>query len=272
MKGKRLTYLLTALALAALVCIAIQAVLAGDAAKYPQEGDDVRQDGKLQLDVSNVSEGYFLARVSSETSKRLKMRVVTRDTTLDYDVPGTCEYIVVPLQMGSGSYKVSLYENASGNKYAAAGSLTITAELEREDGAFLYPNQYVNYTAETPAVLEADLLCAGKSEQEAFEAVCAYMKTFTYDFVKAVNIKAGMLPDIDDSWEKKMGVCQDLASIMCCMLRTQGIPSRLVIGYADGGYHAWTQVTVNGEDIFYDPTAEIPNMIKPRQYTVERFY
>ena len=51
------------------------------------------------------------------------------------------------------------------------------------------------------------------------------MKTFSYDYIKAINIKAGMLPDIPGTWDKRMGVCQDLAAIMCCMLRTQGIVS-----------------------------------------------
>ena len=37
------------------------------------------------------------------------------------------------------------------------------------------------------------------------------------------------------SWPGAFTVCQDLAAIMCCMLRTQGLPARLVIGYADKG-------------------------------------
>ena len=188
------------------------------------------------------------------------------------DLPGSGDFIVVPLQMGSGKYKVTLYENTSGKKYAAAGSVTIKAKLTREDGAFLYPNQYVDYDEATKAVAYADKLCAGMSPKEAFNAVCTHMKTFSYDYIKAINIKAGMLPDIPGTWDKRMGVCQDLAAIMCCMLRTQGLPARLVIGYADKGYHAWTVTEINGEDAFYDPTAALNAISKPKKYTVERFY
>ncbi len=210
--------------------------------------------------------------MSKKTTKKLKLRVVIGDTTLDYDLPNTGENIVVPLQMGNGKYKITLYENTSGKKYAAAGSITITAKLTRKDGAFLYPNQYVNYNAKTKAVAQADALCKGKNESNTFDTVCTYMKSFAYDYIKAINIKPGMLPDIEGSWDKRMGVCQDLAAITCCMMRSQGIPAKLVIGYADKSYHAWTVVTVDGKNVLYDPTAALNAISKPKKYTVERFY
>jgi transglutaminase-like putative cysteine protease len=119
----------------------------------------------------------------------------------------------------------------------------------------------------------ADTLCDGKSEKESFEAVCKFMSTsFAYDFIKAVTIKPGMLPDIDGSYAKKMGVCQDLSAIMVAMLRTQGIPSRLIIGYADSQYHAWTMTSVNGKDAFFDPTAALSAISTVKEYSMERFY
>ena len=272
MQGKKLLYPVVTLLLAAILIFAVTEALSGAGTKYPREGNKTKQDQKLKLDISNSSEGYFMAKVSKRTSKKLKLRVVIKNTTLDYDMPNTGEYIVVPLQMGSGKYKVSLYENTSGKKYAAAGTITLNAQLKREDGAFLYPNLYVNYNKGTKAVAQADSLCEGKSNKDAFSAVCVYMKSFGYDYVKAINIKPGMLPDIEGSWEKRMGVCQDLAAIMCCMLRTQGIPARLVIGYADKNYHAWTETTISGQDIFYDPTAALNAISKPKKYSVERFY
>ena len=258
----------------ALGCLLLRAdpALAGDAAKWPAEGKSVKQDAKLKVDISNVSEGYFLARTAKETSKRLKLQVTIGKTTLYYDLPGNGDYVVIPLQMGSGKYKTQLYENVKGKKYASVGKITVKASLTREDGAFLYPNQYVDYNEATKAVAKADELCSGKNEQKSFDAVCGFMRTFTYDFVKAMNITAGILPDIEGSWDKQMGVCQDLSAIMCCMLRTQGIPCRLIIGYANKNYHAWTLATVDGKEVFYDPTAELGGWGKNVKYTTERFY
>lgn len=244
-----------------------------DAARWPEEGGYILQDGKLVVDASNLSEGYFMARVAYETEPRLKLRVLVAGETLDYDLPGTTEYIVVPLQMGSGYYEVHLYENVTGKKYAEVGCVPLSAQLSREDVAFLYPNQYVNYTIMSMAVSEADTLCAGKTPREAFDAVCNFITSdFVYDFIKALTVKPGTLPDIDGSFEKRMGVCQDLSAIMCCMLRTQGIPARLIIGYADDNYHAWVTANIDGEDIFYDPTAELSAISKVHEYSVERFY
>ena len=107
---------------------------------------------------------------------------------------------------------------------------------------------------------------AEKSEKRRFG------RYFVYDFIKAINIKPGMLPDIDGSYSKKMGVCQDLSAIMVAMLRTQGIPSRLIIGYADSQYHAWTMTMINGEETFFDPTAAIAAISQVKEYSMERYY
>ena len=267
-------YLVTALVLIMLAgAFFYMRTRSGENARWPEEGSWVQYSGLLAADLSNTSQGYFMAWASQPTSQRLKLRVVFNGTNLDYDLPGDGTSIVVPLQMGSGSYQVLLYENVSGKKYAEAGSLWLDAWLDREDIAFLYPNQYVDYTELSAAVEQADALCAGKSNMDAFQAVCSFMKSgFVYDFVKALTVKAGTLPDIDGSYEKRMGVCQDLSAIMCCMLRTQGIPSRLVIGYADDNYHAWTVTDVDGEEVFFDPTAELSAISRVKTYSVERFY
>ena len=246
--------------------------LADENARWPEEGEWVEQNGMLVLDESYLSQGYMMARSSDYSSARLKLRVVYGDTHLDYDLPGDTSYTVIPLQMGSGSYQVMLYQNTSGKKYAEVGNIWVYAELEREDVAFLYPNQYINYSISSPAVAEADQLCEGKSDRDAYDTVCRFMSSgFVYDFIKAIEVSAGMLPDIDGAFEKRMGICQDLAAIMCCMLRTQGIPARMIIGYADNTYHAWTQTVVDGVDEFFDPTAAI-NAISAKVYSAERSY
>ena len=161
----------------------------------------------------------------------------------------------------------------SGKKYSQEGKITISVSLKSYTIPFLGPNQYVNYSKASEAVAKANDLCAGKTAKESFDVVCSFMKSsFVYDYVKAVTIKAGVLPDIDGSYKKKMGVCQDLAAIMACMLRTQGVPCKLMIGYADKQYHAWTVTIINGEELFYDPTAALNAISKVKQYTLERYY
>ena len=251
------------------------AALAYDAAKWPAEpSGNIQSSGKLLADFSNTREGYFLAAISAPTNRKMKMRVQKGDITMTYDMDQKGEYDIFPLQLGSGHYDILLYENVSGKKYSQAGYLGVEVQLEREDAAFYYPNQYVDYSILSAAVAKAAELCAGKTDQlEIYQILCDFMKdSFVYDYVKAVTVQAGALPDIDGSYEKKMGVCQDLSAILCCMLRTQGIPARLIIGYADKQYHAWTTTEINGKEYFFDPTAALNAIAAVKDYSVERYY
>ena len=270
MKKKILLCLVAALLLSGscgLLCAAAEA-------KWPTgSSSGQKTNGKMTLDLTNISEGYFMAAVSSKTSHRMKLRVVKDGETLTYDLNGEGSFEVFPLQLGSGKYEVSLYENVSGKKYSSAGKMTINVTLTREDGAFLYPNQYVDYNELTKAVAVANKLCEGKNEKEIYTLIRKYIiENYGYDFIKSVTVAAGELPDIDGCYDKKMGVCQDLSALMVCMLRSQGIPAKLMIGYADKNYHAWTVTSVADKEVFFDPTAALNAISKPVSYSVERYY
>ena len=68
------------------------------------------------------------------------------------------------------------------------------------------------------------------------------MKNITYDKQLAANVKSGYLPVLDTVLTKKTGICFDYAALMAGMLRSQGIPCKLVVGYAGSAYHAWINV------------------------------
>ena len=264
--------LLLCLLLLAAAAFAV-AALASENAVWPvSSGENVQTSSKLVLDASHADQGYVMAKVSSPTSKRLKFRVAKGQSTLTYDLNGEGEFEVFPLQMGSGSYEFSLFENASGTKYSAQGKVALSVQLVDENAAFLVTNQYVSYMMDSLTVQKSDELCEGKSDADCYKTVCDFMASeFAYDFVRAQNIKAGTLPEVDPCFEKRMGICQDLSAVMVCMLRVQGIPAKLAIGYADKYYHAWTLTVVDGKEIFFDPTAAI-DAISARSYSVERVY
>ena len=262
------------LALTALAILLMCAVGLGEA-KWPKSSSSgAKTNGKMKVDTGNSSEGYFLASVSSKSKRKLKLRVVKGKETLTYDLNNSGKYEVFPFQLGSGKYEISLWENVSGKKYSPAGSLSIKVNMKDTEACFYYPNQMVNYTKKTDAVSEAEKLCKGKKkDQDKYDLVCNYMKkNFVYDYMKAFNVTTGMLPDIEEAWKKHMGICQDLSAIMCCMLRTQGLPARLMIGNADKTYHAWVVVNFGGKEHFFDPTAAVNGISKVKKYTLERYY
>ena len=261
--------LLTVIAAAAFLFAVFVAALV-----WPEaSGKKLQTNGKLTVDSGNASYGYIRV-MGKKSKKRLKLRIAFKNETLTYDLNSDGEFEVFPLQNGSGKYSVTLYEQVSGKKYSQAGKLTVNAKLEDEDAAFLCPNQYVNYGPDNPLVSVALEICEGMTdEKEIFDTVCKYVtKNFGYDYIKAATVTTGTLPNIDECLKKKMGICQDLAAVTVCMLRCNGIHARLVIGYADNTYHAWVVATVNGEEVFFDPTVAVKALKNVKTYTVERIY
>lgn len=259
--------------LAALLCVLIFAGIALAVMYGSENGDVTKKNGKLTVDVTDAANGIFTA-CCKESTHRMKLRVAFEEELLTYDLDQEGNSETFPLQYGSGQYTVTLYENVGGTRYSQAGKIDFSVEMEDDRAAFLRPNQYVNYSDDTQAVRLSRELCDGmETETEKFEAIRALMKkSFTYDYILAATVKSGTLPDIDACCAKHMGICQDLAATAVCMLRSQGIYAKLVIGYADGAYHAWVHVYVDGEEILYDPTCELNGMKKPSAYTAERFY
>ena len=255
------------------VCAALIAVALG--LNLPEAtGKTVKKDGKMTVDCSNMSEGYLMVK-AKKTSKRLKLQIATSGAKLNYDLNSDGEYEVFPLQFSSGKYQVSLFENVSGKKYSKEGTVKLNVKMPDELSCFLYPNQYVSYDENTACVQEAQKICEGVTNQEEiFDIVRKYvMKNFNYDYIKSVTVKPGLLPQIDECWKNKMGICQDLSALTCAMLRSQGVPARLVIGTVGSNtYHAWVVAVVNGDNRFFDPTAEMNASSKNEQYSTERYY
>ena len=56
------------------------------------------------------------------------------------------------------------------------------------------------------------------------------------------------MPSPDETLALGTGICFDYASLSAAMLRSLGIPCKVVTGYVspDGVYHAWNLVYING--------------------------
>jgi len=195
------------------------------------------------VDYSNTSDGYVMACYTGETSKRLKLRVEGPDTTYTYNL-GVQEWTTFPLSDGNGKYKVTVYKNVSGNKYATVMSVRFSAELSDEFAPFLRPNQFVDYVSAADTVAMGAQLCSGiEKPLEKVASVYDYVvNNFSYDYDKAATVKSGYLPPLDEVLAAKKGICFDYAALMTAMLRSQSIPCKLVVGYAGDVYHAWISV------------------------------
>lgn len=210
----------------------LDAVFHGDVA----EGND-----KVKIDLSACNQGYVA--VSARSEKRMKFQVIHGETTYTYDIRSDGTPSVFPLQSGDGEYVFRAMENVEGKKYAQALLLSRQVTLDDPFQPFLRPSDYSSYTAASFCVREAaDLTRNARDPLEIVSTIYAYINsTIRYDSEKAATVKSGYLPDPDDTLRTKKGICFDYAALAAAMLRSQGVPCKLVFGYVAPNqlYHAW---------------------------------
>lgn len=196
------------------------------------------------VDYSNASLGYISASYSGK-SARAKLRIVCGDITCDHDLSVTGEMEYFPLMQGSGDYKIQIFEQLDGKLYSSALDLSVSVTITDEVGMYLYPNRYSMFDKNSACVVKASEVCAGQDDDiEKIAAIFGYVTdSITYDFDLAATVVSGYIPDPDKVLSRKTGICFDYASLFAAMARSQGIPARLVIGYAAPDiYHAWNEV------------------------------
>ncbi|MBQ2063032.1 MAG: transglutaminase domain-containing protein [Firmicutes bacterium] len=204
-------------------------------------GDRASSNGEAYIDVSSTKKGYVAASAMSDS--RLKFQVIKGDETYTYDLDNDGTPRVYPLQCGNGTYTVRIMENVVDNKYAEMYTVDIDVKLRNEFQPYLRPNIYVPYSKKSDCVKKANELAEGAhNEEDVIKAVYDYVTTsITYDKEKAENATTIVLPEPDETMATGKGICFDYASLTACMLRSQGIPTKLIFGYVspDDVYHAW---------------------------------
>ena len=228
-----------------------------------RSGVKVSSSSNAEVDYSNLEEGFISAKYTGGKNVRIKVQITrTKGVTYTYDLNNTGSFETFPLTEGDGDYTVKVFENTYGTRYAQAYSLTLTLKLRNEFLPFLYPNQYVNFTADSQTALTAAELIKNQTTDLArVTQIYRYViDNLTYDYDKAKTVQSGYLPVLDDILTAKKGICFDYAALMTAMLRSQGIPCKLVIGYAGTVYHSWINVYLGEQGwvdhaIYFDGTS-----------------
>ena len=198
-------------------------------------------EGRVRLDLSALEQGYVA--VSATSDKRLKFQVIKDEDTYTYDLASDGTPSVFPLQSGNGSYRFRVMENVVDKKYSELCARICEVRLLDEFQPFLRPSSYVNYRSDSECVKKAEELIKGASDDASvvkavYNCVCESVK---YDREKAASVKSGYLPDPDETLRTGKGICFDYAALAASMLRSQGIPTKMVFGYVAPKdlYHAW---------------------------------
>ena len=225
-------------------------------------GTEVVKNTNGWIDYSNTSDGYITVAYTGGSGKRAKCRIEkilfgksADKPLLLCDLPGDGTPVVLPLTDGDGKYLVSVYQQINGNNYGLIVRLEQNVSLRTEYAPFLYPTQLMNYTQSSQCVKIAAELCRNAGNDAArFSAIYAYVtENIRFDRELAESVQSGYIPDPDRTLESGSGISFDYASLMGAMLRSQGIPARMITGhvsYANNDntqYHAWNEVYLEEE-------------------------
>lgn len=130
------------------------------------------------IDISHTQEEYIMAKYTGFNAKPKLQLTGTDGITYTYSLYK--DYSTFPLTSGDGTYQVGVYENVSDDRYTTLLSETFSVTLTDPLKPYLYPNQYVNFTADSLPVAKAEELADGaSSDLDIISSVYNYIITHT---------------------------------------------------------------------------------------------
>ena len=155
----------------------------------------------------------------------------------------------------------------------------------------LYPNQYINYTPDTPAIIRAQEICEGITDPiEKARAIYRAIfldDTIEYEITNSEGnteivygeeikftyrqLDPSPLPNINKAFATNAGVCKDQAGLYTAMLRSVGVPAIYAVGDGEPS-HAWTVLIINGKRYQMDLILHLHFDLIPDDMTYTRTY
>jgi len=198
------------------------------------------------IDVSKVTEGVVSAKYRN--AKQLRVLIVKGEDKRYYYLKGNEKYHKISLHYGTGTYKISIMKNIQDKSYEYVLTNEITMKTEKANQAYLASAELMNWDNSMISIKKAKSLSVGLSDSEKVSAIYEYVIS-NIKYNKSIkSLPQGYSADIESAYHTKLGVCYDFASLYGLMLRSVGIPTKLVKGTAINvsGYHAWNEVYVDG--------------------------
>lgn len=203
---------------------------------------NVFKNDKAYIDYSNIDNGYVKIKYLNKTNLKLKAQVKGK-TTYTYNISGGIEYIL-PLSEYDCKYEVSIFEHVVGSSYKKILTKSFDVVIKNEFYTYLNSNIYVNYKNNDEVFNKAKILTNNKmSDIDKINSIYNWVvKNIKYDKKLASTVTSSYIPNLINLINKKSGICFDYATLTVAMLRSVGIPAKLVFGYAGNTYHAWIEV------------------------------
>jgi len=224
------------------------------------------------IDTSNVGKGIVTVSLTDFTGKTIKAQVEKGSEKYNYTL--TKSPVNLPLQMGTGEYKITVLEAIGGDKYKPIASVPVNAGSIDEKALYTASMPIVGYSVSTTAIPAFKTVTSQRTtDKDKLDAVYSeVVNSISYDLNKAANVKSDYVPNIDSVYTAKKGICYDYAALVGGAMRSQGIPTRLVMGYVPeiSEYHAWNEILINGDWISVDATYDSQVVKAGKTYKMEK--
>lgn len=217
--------------------------------------------GGLFIDALTAQQGYVTVGYVGDKHgyDRLKFQVRKGEQVYNYDFFPSGKPTRYPVNMGSGFYAFRIMERIEGNSYVERMAIAKEVNVASPFVPYTIPTVFCDYDTDGPCVRMARLILEDcKTDVEALGIIVKWVAgylSYDYDRAKELSGATGYVPNPDKTLRERSGICFDYASVCAAMLRSVGIPCKVVTGYVDGdSYHAWVVAHVDGKWRRCDPT------------------
>lgn len=224
--------------------------------------------------IENNNDGTVTLVYQNEYDTKVKLLVqLSGGKQYKYDIPKGSVNIKIPMTQGNGDYKFILCRNISGTRYAVMQTLNVTQSLSSEQEAYLTSNYMISWDSANQAIKQAQAL-AKKGKDKKIKVIYEYVvKNYAYDYEKSDNIDElskgdAYIPNINSVYSEKKGICYDISILLASMLRSVGVPAKVVTGYTPNAtvYHAWNNVYEKSKWNIIDATYDLQLHKAGRKY------
>lgn len=217
-------------------------------------------DSCFEYDLSNAEEGYIVIKPLIDNTACI---INTGNSRYVYlKLPK--KKIILPLGIYNEAYSFSLaIPFGDTNLYSyVIYDQNLTLDLDKCNDIFLMPNYIVNFS-NTGSYKNTAIELKSYDDYKTIVNIKDWVyENIKYDRKKLKKIeKEGdstgfndYIPNLEKVFKEKKGICFDKATLATALLRLDGIPAKLVVGYYKDEYHAWVMTELNGESIIIDPT------------------
>jgi transglutaminase-like putative cysteine protease len=205
------------------------------------------QSSESNVDTSDINKGIIRVHFDN-IQKKMKVQINKDNMKYNYDYG---ENNIFPLQLGNGKYIISFYEFIKDKSYRLFKQESVMLQLNNENDIYLYPIQLVYWDDSMQAIkVGKELTKHKKKDLDKTKEIYKYIiSKISYDVDKADTVESGYIPKIDQVLKEGKGICYDYSVLFAAMLRSNGIPTKLLMGYYNNSsvYHAWNQVYIKDE-------------------------